>query len=249
MTLEFRLAALLFAGLFASTVLAQQDQGPILLPKPKPKPAPTATLLVVCDLACNWKLDTAPMGHIDPGGSARAPVSLGEHIVVATTDDGLDAVQQIPSLEVAGQKIVNLELKPIREARRTAEQAAHDIWTDPSTGLAWTARDNGRYLTWQEAEDYCTTLRLDGISGWKLPRIGELATLYDSSLSSIGTSYAPVYVVRGHINLSGVWLWSSTTGDDSDHALAWSVQTGARASYRRSYATSARVLCVRAQGE
>ena len=47
--------------------MAQQDEGPVLKPKKSPtRPAPTATLLVMCDLACNWKLD----------GTQRATSSL-----------------------------------------------------------------------------------------------------------------------------------------------------------------------------
>ena len=71
-------------------LMAQQNEGPILLPKkPAAKPA-AATLLVMCDLACNWKLDGEPKGHINAGGAARARVEFGQHVVVAATDDGAD---------------------------------------------------------------------------------------------------------------------------------------------------------------
>jgi hypothetical protein len=116
-------AALAVAGLPA---LAQQDEGPILLPKPQPKPAASATLLVICDLACNWKLDGKERGRIAAGGSATAKVELGEHIVVATTMDGLDKVQLLAEVKAAGQKVVNLELQPVRILRLEAEQEARD---------------------------------------------------------------------------------------------------------------------------
>jgi hypothetical protein len=109
--------------------MAQQNDGPILLPKPRPvaKPVtPSATLLVICDLACNWKLDGKERGRIAAGDSASAMVELGEHIVIATTEDGQDIIQQIAEVKAAGQKVVILALQPVRAARLKAEQDARD---------------------------------------------------------------------------------------------------------------------------
>ena len=106
----------------AIQALAQKDEGPILRPKtPVTKPA-GATLLVICDLACNWKLDGKERGIIAAGDSAAAKVELGEHMVVATTEDGLDKLQQLIEVKAAGQKVVNLELQPVRDARLRAER-------------------------------------------------------------------------------------------------------------------------------
>jgi hypothetical protein len=120
---------LMIAALVLGTgmALTQQDEGPILLPKPKPAAKPAgATLLVMCDLACNWKLDGEAKGHIQAGGSAKAKVELGEHMVVVTTEDGLDKVQQLTEVKAAGQKVVNIELAPVRDARLKAEQEEKD---------------------------------------------------------------------------------------------------------------------------
>ena len=67
----------------ALPALAQQDEGPILRPKPQPKPAPSTTLLVMCDLACDWKLDGEAKGRIDAGGSVKAKVMPGQHMVAS----------------------------------------------------------------------------------------------------------------------------------------------------------------------
>lgn len=99
-----------------------QDAGPILHPR---TPAP-ATLLVVCDLKCNWKLDGEAKGNIEIGGSAKAKVQFGQHIVVAITEDGLDQAQQIIKIHEKGQAVVSLELKPVREARLKTEQEAKE---------------------------------------------------------------------------------------------------------------------------
>ena len=64
---------------------AAQDQGPILVPTPKPHPPASPTLLVLCDLACDWKLDGAAQGRIDSGSSAKVKVDFGQHLVVVVS--------------------------------------------------------------------------------------------------------------------------------------------------------------------
>jgi hypothetical protein len=119
------MAAVLTAA--ALRALAQQDEGPILRPKPQPKPAaPSTTLLVMCDLACNWKLDGVVKGRIEAGGSAKTKVEAGQHVVVAVTEDGADQVQQPSEVKSGEQTMVNIELIPVRDARLKAEQQARD---------------------------------------------------------------------------------------------------------------------------
>jgi len=112
----------------AAQGIAQQDEGPILRPhKPAPKPAAvSATLLVTCDLACNWKLDGVAQGRIEAGGSAKAKVELGQHLVVAVTEDGLDKAEQVLDIEAAKQALARIGLASPRDARLKAEQAARD---------------------------------------------------------------------------------------------------------------------------
>jgi hypothetical protein len=115
----------------ALSTLAQQDEGPILRPKkPIAKPA-GPTLLVLCDLACVWKLDGDAKGHIDAGGSAKVKVELGQHLIVAVTEDGADQVKQLAKVEEKGQTVVSLELKPVRDARLRAEQQARNHTEPP----------------------------------------------------------------------------------------------------------------------
>jgi len=117
------------AALMASAValaLPQQDEGPILRPhKPVAKPAaPAATLLVLCDLACNWKLDGKAQGVIAAGDSAKVKVELGQHVLSASTEDGLDKTRQVSEVKGAGQTAVTLDLAPVRDARLKAEREA-----------------------------------------------------------------------------------------------------------------------------
>jgi hypothetical protein len=105
--------------------MAQQDDGPILRPRAPAAAKPAgATLLVLCDLACNWKLDGKAQGRIDAGGSARAKVELGQHLVVAVTVDGADQVKQMSEVKTTGQTVVNFELKPVRDDRIRGAQPA-----------------------------------------------------------------------------------------------------------------------------
>lgn len=102
----------------ALPALAQQDEGPILRPKTKP------TLLVTCDLTCNWTLDGVAKGRIDAGASAKEKVSPGQHSLAAETEDALDKAENQVKVKVAGETIAHIWLNPVREARLKAEQQA-----------------------------------------------------------------------------------------------------------------------------
>jgi Protein of unknown function (DUF1566) len=237
-------------ALGAGMASAQSDEGPILLPKPKPKPA--AMLLVACDLACNWTLDGEAQGRIAAGGSAKMKVELGEHIVIAVTEDGLDKVQQLTEVKAAGQKVVSLALQPVRDARLKAKQQARDndaraeaaglIWTDPATGLMWTKKDNGSKVNWQEAVNYCQNLQLAGHSDWRLPAIDELQGIYDKN-ANVGGLH-----VKGNLQLTD-WQWSSS--EENASAGAWVAAFGGRDYFSTQFALSSfeRALCVRRSGE
>jgi hypothetical protein len=77
-------------------------------------------------LACNWKLDGEAMGHIATGRGAKAKIQLGQHVVVAVTEDDLDQTQQIIKIEEKGQAVVAIELRAIREARQKSDQEAQE---------------------------------------------------------------------------------------------------------------------------
>jgi hypothetical protein len=104
---------------------AQNDDGPVLKPKKAPVRQPgvaNVTLLVMCDLTCDWRLDGEPKGRIPAGESAKAKVDIGEHIIDAATEDGSDHVQILKEIKDSGQRIIKVELKTVREARLKSEQ-------------------------------------------------------------------------------------------------------------------------------
>jgi hypothetical protein len=213
---------------------------------------------VTCDLACNWKLDDRTQGRIAAGGTAKAFVEPGAVFrVEATTEDGADKTGWTARVEAA-RTDVNLQLRPVRDARLKAEQearaeAAGLVWTDPATRLMWAKKDNGSDVTWQQAMDYCRNLKLAGHSDWRLPIIDELQGIYDHNINVPGhyaDGKAVIWHVKGNLHLSGD-LWSNSQGNASGEA--WTIQLikGHRESALLSYGAtfSIRALCVRRSGE
>jgi hypothetical protein len=149
-----------------------QEEGPILLPKPRPVARPASpTLLVLCDLACNWKLDGEAKGRIEAGGSVKVNVTLGQHIVASATMDGLDKVENEIEVKIVGQIIVRLVLQPVRDARLKAEQEAKDK-----------AAQETRDRTAQEAKDKAArdeTARLQELRDHAGERFSQGKALYD----------------------------------------------------------------------
>jgi Protein of unknown function (DUF1566) len=274
----------LILAVAALPAMAQSDEGPILLPKPKPvaKPAkPSATLLVMCDLTCNWKLDGKAFGRIAAGDSVTAPLSLGKHLVDATTLDGLDEVKKEIEIKTTGQMNVNFALQSVQAARLKTDQEARDkavreqqerdtaervakdkaareqqerewvahelsalTWIDPATGLRWTKTDNGSNVTWQQAMDYCRNLQLAGHSDWRLATIEELQGIYEPNANVGGWQH-----VKGNLQLSGWFQWSSSQGDASGEAWDFGFYGLGRYSRLLDDNSGGRALCVRRSGE
>ena len=247
-------ALFMFMAVAALQAMAPQDEGPILRPN---KPAP-ATLLVMCDLACNWKLNGEPKGSIEAGGSSKAKVQFGQHSVVAVTEDGLDQTQQVIKVQEKGQTVVAVELKPVREARLKAEQQAWQkvaeeerreagkaefskVWTDPKTSLMWMKEDSGGDgETWQQANDYCRNLQFAGHSDWRLPTIDELQGMYDPNTNVDGDH------VNSNLQLTLPYAeWSSSQEYASGTAWIFDFRNGWRLSYELDIHYHNRALCVR----
>lgn len=121
-----------------SVAQSNSDGPPVILPHPhpspspkpvaKPKPVPVAggTLMISCDLACVWTLDGKVQGRIEAGASAKTTVIAGRHAVAAAIPGSPDRIQTEIELEAGRQSILSIELSPVREARRRAEQAQRD---------------------------------------------------------------------------------------------------------------------------
>jgi formylglycine-generating enzyme required for sulfatase activity len=109
-------------------------------------------------------------------------------------------------------------------------------WTDPATLLTWTTADNGANVTWNEANDYCSNLGIDGYSDWRVPTIEELKSLYDANTGDMH--------VKGNLKLSSGYQWTSTQKGASE-ARIFDFIAG-RPSYKLLVLrTFNRTLCVR----
>jgi len=80
----------------------------------------------------------------------------------------------------AEAEAARLKREQERAAQERFELLQQVALIDPESGLAWQDEQaNGeRRLTWSEAADYCTSLRIAGYDDWQLPTSDELETLY-----------------------------------------------------------------------
>ena len=119
-------AGMAYAQPQAQQPAQQQDEGPIFHPKTPPAKPALPTLLVSCDLACNWTLDGEAKGRIDAGATVKAKVTAGQHTIAAATEDAQDKAENEIKVKTAGQNMAHIWLNPVRDARLKAEQDAKD---------------------------------------------------------------------------------------------------------------------------
>jgi hypothetical protein len=140
------------------------------------------------------------------------------------------------------------------------EIAGRACWIDPSTGLMWPARDNGKAVTWHTATNYCHSLRLAGYSDWRLPTLDELTSLVDKAPSTTQQTGAietfSINIgrhVKGNLSLTGD-AWSSNREIDRfghPYGPGWFFDfINSKPSYDLPYFRNTKyALCVRRAGE
>ena len=135
------------------------------------------------------------------------------------------------------------------------ETQSRGLWGDPSTGLMWAGKDNGKDVSWKNAVNYCRDLRLAGYSDWRLAAIGELEGIYDKNVNAPGragpsTGRPFTFHVKGGLFLTGNQWSSSRLTDDrgkpSGYASRFDFNEGRVFNGDElSFYTNKRALCVR----
>lgn len=120
----------------------------------------------------------------------------------------------------------------------TAQLSAYqgETWIDPNLRRTWQQADNGYKVNWLEAQDYCASLG----SGWALPSMRELASLYGGGETRCGTV---ICNVSPQLKLTGGWFWTRDT-DGSRKAWMMSLHNGAEFSTEVHLSPNGRALCV-----
>lgn len=145
---------------------------------------------------------------------------------------------------------------PTGDRSRAQETQVRDYWIDPSTGLMWAGKDNGKDVSWHKAMKYCRDLRLAGYSDWRLATIRELQGIYDKDANAPGRGGqgAATWHVKGNLFLTGN-QWSSTRlvddrGHPSGYASRFDFNEGRVFNGDELwFYTNKRALCVRSVGE
>jgi hypothetical protein len=100
---------------------------------------------------------------------------------------------------------------------------ARGYWVDPSTGLMWAAKDNGKDVSWGKAMKHCRKLRLAGFSDWRLANLAELEGIYDKSANAPGLDGQEDFTfrVKGNLFLTGDQWSSNRVMDDRGHTSGY----------------------------
>ena len=169
-----------------------------------------------------------------------------------TPEPATSPIQPVPTTSAdSANRLQEQQQANDKQARQMRQEQEYStgVWADPETGLTWTKKDNGADVSFQAAFDYCRSLQLVGYSNWRLPTIGELQRIYDSSMTVpgqfVGTSVN--LHVKGNLQLSGV-PWSGSSGKVSGEAWIFPFNTGNPLSDLQNYSIGRRALCVKGVG-
>ncbi len=112
---------------------------------------------------------------------------------------------------------------PAEDKNLARDTQSQGYWVDPSTGLMWPAKDNGKDVSFKKAIKYCHNLRLAGYSDWKLANMAELQGIFDRTENAPGMAgyskklRAFTWHVKGNLFLTGDQWSSNFRVDDRGH--------------------------------
>lgn len=190
--------------------------------------------------------DHNPRVAVDELTKARAldPQNALVHYTLAVLhkehdpDEALNSLERALQLGLPGpEKTASTDLR-VEILYRVARKRAAETFTDASTGLMWTTKDNGDDIDSAGAGRYCRALRLGGFTDWRLPTIAELEQVSDRSVLASNKIKPP-------LKLSGCCPWSSTRRGRT--AVVFAFNFGQPWPYDGTL--NCRVLCVRNAGD
>ena len=209
----------------------------------------------------NFRMGDFRMGDFRMGDNTLLICPAGSNAVRRSRIVAMRTKCAFLLIAVATAVIVSVRSPEWADAQDNQRQG---VWVDPSTGLMWAGKDNGRDVNWHKSVEYCRDSRLAGFPDWRLPTIAELEGIYDESanapgLAGPGKGRIFTWHVKGNLFLTGE-EWSTTQRlDDRGHpnGLVWyfdfnngiqndddaGLFTGRFADYGR------RALCVRRSAE
>ena len=116
------------------------------------------------------------------------------------------------------------------------------MWVDRSTGLMWTKVAYGNDLDWKDAVSYCQNLDgLAGYSGWRLPTLGELKTVYAPSRPS---------KLKGELDQGSGWaFWSGSTSSGQPWRFCLLDGSQLAGELNNECQSSGAAFCVRSNGK
>ena len=145
------------------------------------------------------------------------------------------------------------------EGKGVQETQKRGYWIDPSTGLMWAGKDNGKDVSWKKALKYCRDLRLAGYSDWRLANMAELQGIYDSTANAPGLAGPPRKLrdftshVKGNLFLTGNHWSSNYRMDDRGRPIGYAYyfdfNSGKPDDDQGGYSDGKRALCVRGSGK
>ena len=153
-----------------------------------PPPPPPPVLLLTADLDCRVEIDGEEKAILVKDQAQEIQVKPGEHLLQAFPTEYEEGPTWKNSVKVpdTGQVVAMIELTKMveewEEGLRAEESEGRFIVgdgmiLDNESGLAWISTTVNE-IKWAEAQSLCAKKSVGGRSGWRLPTVQELSTLF-----------------------------------------------------------------------
>lgn len=167
---------------------------PTALASPVIVPVPVPAEIVVAAATP----DVSPKPELAPPPVLPPPPATPEAVEIVAEEDGAPHVDEIEIQSIyaglVSQKFRALDIVLVSPEPR--KKKGKRVYKTPAK------------LTWSAAKTYCEKLEIDGVAGWRLPRVGELGSLSTGELLPDGK------------------FWSQTEGDTFGRSrVVWNTKT------------------------